>query len=286
MSNLIRDIIWMEGNEAIAALSDIKVVLAVESLESGLEAEVHKIKLSDSSFVLKIWNRTSKPNVELQYKLLKELYFRGLSVSRPLGWGLDKEMNSVLLTSFDGVPIMRVNKPTITTLSKILSEIHRLPIEEIDSSLLRRHEFFSYFYPSIEEHHDIKKILRELVKLCDMKQDRIIHGDFNLGNVLLDDGKYTVIDWTNFQLGDPRYDIAWSVSLMKIYASERWGSIYLQSFLSKNKYTFEEMELYEAIASLRWVLLNRIDDLPKEKDTINRVRNILKNNKYINESLL
>ena len=283
---MIRDIRWMESDEVIATLSNNKVSLTTSPLDSGLEADVHKIKFADFSFVLKIWNRTSKPNVELQFRLLKVLYARGLSVSRPLGWGLDKDMNSVLLTSFDGFPINKVNKSTITILSKILSDIHRLPIEEIDSSLLPRHEFISYFYPLIEEHNDLKILLKELIQLCNMKQDRIIHGDFNLGNVLLADGKYTIIDWTNFQLGDPRYDIAWSVSLMKIYASERLGSMYFQSFLLENPYTFEEMELYEAIACLRWILLNRISDLPKGHDTINRVRNILKNNKYLSDSLL
>jgi len=286
MDNLIRDIGWVERNELIDSISANEDLLTIEPLNSGLEAEVYRIQSAGSSFVLKIWNRTSKPNVELQYKLLKELYSQGIPVSRPLGWGLDKDMNSVLLTSFDGCPVMKVNKPTITMLSKILSDIHMLSIEDMDSSLLRKHDFIRYFYPSIEQHDDIKTLLKELIPRSGMKQDQIIHGDFNLGNVLLAEGKYTIIDWTNAQLGDPRYDIAWSVSLMKIYVSERLGSLYLQSFLSERQYTFEEMELYEAIACLRWVLLNRVADLPKGKDTISRVRNILKNNQYINESFL
>jgi aminoglycoside phosphotransferase (APT) family kinase protein len=38
---------------------------------------------------------------------------------------------------------------------------------------------------------------------------RLIHGDFNLENVLLaDDGTISVIDWSGGAVGDPRYDIA------------------------------------------------------------------------------
>lgn len=283
MNNLIRDINWIERNQVIDSLSDHNAFLTVVPMDSGLEADVIRIFLSDSSVVLKIWNRVSKPNVELQYKLLDALYTRGLSVSQPLGWGLDKEKNPVLLTSFDGAPIMKVNQTLLTTLAKILTEIHRYPKEELDSSLLQRFDFISYFFPAIEDHQDIKNILEQLVKSSGMQQNRLIHGDYNLRNVLIADGKYTIIDWTNGQLGDPRYDIAWSVVLVRIYVGERYASMYRYSFLSDNQYSIEELELYEAIACLRWILLNRITDLPKGKDTFKRVKNILKNNKYLNE---
>jgi aminoglycoside phosphotransferase len=286
MKNLIRDIEWIERSKVIDSLSDLTSSLTVAPLDSGLEAEVTRICKSESSVVLKVWNRTSKPNVEFQYKLLDALYSRGLSVSQPLGWGLDKDMNPVLLTSFDGSPIVKVNQSLLTTLVKILTEIHRIPLEELHASLLQKHDFISYFYPAIEDHLDIRNLLEQLVKSSDMKQDRIIHGDFNLGNILFADGKYTIIDWTNGQLGDPRYDIAWSIVLIRIYVSERYGAVYLSSFLSENQYTVDELELYEAIACLRWILLNRIADLPKGKDTFTRVKNILKNNKYLNENFI
>jgi aminoglycoside phosphotransferase (APT) family kinase protein len=169
---------------------------------------------------------------------------------------------------------------------KILTEIHRFPLEELDVSLLQKHDFISYFYPTIEDHLDIRNLLEQLVKNSGMKQDRIIHGDYNLGNILNADGKYTIIDWTNGQLGDPRYDIAWSIVLMRIYVGDRYGTVYLSSFLAENQFTVDELEIYEAIACLRWILLNRITDLPKGKDTFKRVKNILKNNTFLNENFL
>jgi hypothetical protein len=286
MKNMIRDINWIEGSSVIDYLSDHSASLTAIPLDSGLEAEVTRICIFESSFVLKVWNRTSKPNVEIQYKLLNAFYTRGLSVSQPLGWGLDKNMNPVLLTSFDGSPIVKVNQSLLITFVKMLTEIHRFPLEELDASLLQKHDFIEYFYPVIEDHIDIRNLLEQLVKNSDMKQDRIIHGDFNLGNILNADGKYTVIDWTNGQIGDPRYDIAWSIVLIRIYVGERYGAVYYSSFLSENQYTADELELFQAIACLRWILLNRIADIPKGKDTFTRVKNILKNNTYLNESFL
>jgi Ser/Thr protein kinase RdoA (MazF antagonist) len=286
MKNRIRDIHWIEKSKLVDSLFDQSATLTVVPMNSGLEAEVEKISIPEFCAVLKVWNRTSKPNVELQYKLLDTLHSRGLPVSQPLGWGFDKEMNPVLLTSFDGFPVVKVNPSLLTTLTKLLTEIHRFPVKEFDPALLRKHDFISYFYPAIGDHHDIKNLLEHLVQNSGMKQDKMIHGDFNLRNVLDAGGKYTIIDWTNVQLGDPRYDIAWSVVLMRIYVGQRYGSLYLRSFLSEEPYTMEELELYEAIACLRWILLNRTAELPKGKDTFKRVKNILKSNKYLNEYLL
>ncbi|NOU93272.1 phosphotransferase [Paenibacillus sp. LMG 31456] len=286
MGDPIRDVNWMVKSKEIDSMLEQGSSFTIIPLDSGLEAEVTKICTGESSFVLKVWNRDSNPDVNCQYRLLDVLYNRGLSVSKPFGWGLDKNKNQVLLTSFDGAPINKVNKSKLTILAKILTDIHRFPYEDLDNSTLQKHDFVSYFYPKIEEHQDIKNLLIQLLESANLKQDYLIHGDFNLGNILETEDKYTIIDWTNGQIGDPRYDIAWSIVLMKIYVGERYGSIYLSAYLSQNQYTNEELELFEAIACLRWLLLNRFVGLSKNANTITRVKSILKNNIHLNESLL
>lgn len=286
MNNPIREVNWRDKSKVIDSLSNSSS-LTVVPLDSGLEAEVAKICLDKASFVLKVWNRTSKPNVEGQYKLLKALYSQGISVSEPLGWGMDENENPVLLTSFDGSPVKKVNQSILISLANILSDIHKFPVEGLDGSILHQYDFIDYFYPKIEEHIDIQELLNQLVDRSKIKQDKLIHGDFNLGNILESKGKYTVIDWTNGQLGDPRYDIGWSIVLIRIYVGQRYGDMYHSAFLLvENQYTIEELELFEAIACLRWILLNRIADLPNGKETFTRVRSILKKNIHLNEKLL
>jgi hypothetical protein len=286
MNNPIRDVNWRDKSKAVDSLSEYSSSLTIIPLDSGLEAEVARICLDGTSFVIKIWNKASKPNVEGQFKLLKALYNRGLSVSEPMGWGMDKDGNPVLLTSFDGSPIKKVNQPILISLAKILSDVHKFPLDRLDGSILYKYDFINYFYPRIEEHKDIHTLLNQLVERSKIKQDQLIHGDFNLGNILESEGNYTVIDWTNGQLGDPRYDIAWSIVLIRIYVGQRYGAMYHSACLSENQYTADELELFEAIACLRWILLSRIADLPKGKETFARVRSILKQNIHLNENLL
>ncbi|NRF93933.1 aminoglycoside phosphotransferase family protein [Paenibacillus frigoriresistens] len=286
MGHPITDINWMVKSKVIDSLLEQGSSLTIIPLDSGLEAEVTKICTAETSFVLKVWNRDSKPDVERQYWLLDSLNNRGLSVSKPFGWGLDKYKNQVLLTSFDGSPLNKVNQSKLTKLANMLTTIHRFPLEDLDSSILQKHDFVSYFYPKIEEHQDIQNLLIRLTESANLKQDCLIHGDFNLGNILEAEGKFTMIDWTNGQLGDPRYDIAWSIVLIKIYVGERYGSVYRSAYKSQNQYTNEELELFEAIACLRWLLLNRIVGLPKSSNTITRVKNILKSNLHLNGNLL
>ncbi|OXM12984.1 aminoglycoside phosphotransferase family protein [Paenibacillus herberti] len=282
--NSISEIDWKVKSKVVNTLLENRNKLILVPLDSGLEAEVTKVCLEESCFVLKVWNRSSKPNIEQQFKLLKTLYDEGLPVSQPYGWGLDKEANSVLLMSFNGAAVTKINESKLISLAKILTSIHDFPLNCLEDTLFNKHDFINYFYSEIEEHEDIHLLIKQLVDISHMKQDKLIHGDYNLGNILEIEGRYTIIDWTNGQLGDPRYDIAWSIVLISIYVSQRYGDVYRSAFLSR--YTKEEIELFEAIACLRWVLLNRIAVLPKGKETIARVQNILKNNVHLNETLI
>ncbi|MCM3127534.1 phosphotransferase family protein [Paenibacillus provencensis] len=287
MSNLLFDIRWEEKNDLVDVLCKPSSSPVMTPLEAGLEAEVFQIvpDEEDDSLVLKIWNRDSRPDIRRQYKLLELLHSHGLPVSRPLGWGYDLNGNQVLLTPYDGAPVTRLGAAVVRELAKMLTDLHKLPVEMEYSDLLPKYDFMSYFYPAIDQHEDIKRLLIPLLELADLNHHCVIHGDFNLGNILELEGQYKIIDWTNGQLGDARYDIAWSVIVMRIYAGDRNASVYRAACLSETAYADKELDLFEAIATLRWLLLSRGSDLLKGKDTVKRVRSIFKLNKYLTEDI-
>ncbi|CAM2907236.1 aminoglycoside phosphotransferase family protein [Paenibacillus sediminis] len=286
MNDLILDIIWKEKRNDLQSLLTQDISIDITPLDSGLEGDVFSISTPVSKFVLKVWNRDAKPDISIQYKLLEGLYNQGIAVSKPLGWGVDENNNQVLLTSFDGTPIHKVNKLKLTQIANILTEIHNFQSDTLSGIIIPKYEFVNYFFPGIDEQLDIKELLIQLISSSRMEQNCLIHGDYNLGNILESDGKITIIDWTNIQLGDPRYDIAWSIILIWIYVSERYSSTYRSVFLAKNNYTEDELEQFEAIACLRWIMLNRIANLPKWANTISTVRAILEKNKYLSPKLL
>lgn len=285
MNDLIDNIIWKENSTDFQPLLLQAALVNITPLDSGLEADVFKISTPESELVLKIWNRDSRPDVSLQYKLLESLHHRGIAVSRPLGWGVDENSNQVLLTSYDGTSIRKVNKLKLTEMANMLTEIHESPVETLAGVKVPRYDFVNYFFSGIDGQPDIKELLIQLVDSAGMEQNCLIHGDYHLRNILESDGKYTIIDWTNVQLGDPRYDIAWSIILTWIYVSEEYSSIYRSALLTRSNYTKDELERFEAIAFLRWIMLNRTSNLPQNPSTVSRVRTILMKNKYLDERM-
>jgi Ser/Thr protein kinase RdoA (MazF antagonist) len=287
MNNLIGNIDWTEKAEGIEALSALSDALIITPLAPGLEAEVFKITTDNSSYVLKVWSKSSKPDVQYQYQLLNALFVRGISVSEPLGWGIDRQSNKVLLTPFDGTPIVNVNPQMLTELAHILSQIHKTPIADLEESHIRKYDFVDYFYGGIGEFPVLLDALTPLVERISAKQESMIHGDYNLGNILeAANSKFTIIDWTNGQLGDPRYDLAWASLLLRIYTSERYYSLFVSAYLLENPLAQEQLEVFDAIACIRWILLNRTFGLPKRANTIARVKSIIKSSPYLDEHFL
>lgn len=85
MATPISIVDWVEKSEILDRLLNQEDILTVHPLEHGLEAEVMQISSAQESFVLKIWNKSSKPDIRFQYRLLSVLFESGLPVSNPVG---------------------------------------------------------------------------------------------------------------------------------------------------------------------------------------------------------
>ncbi|MDQ0192785.1 aminoglycoside phosphotransferase (APT) family kinase protein [Paenibacillus wynnii] len=274
---------WVEKNEKLDELLNQVNTLTTHSMDHGFEAEVMKISSDKESFVLKVWNKGSRPDISFQFHLLNVLSERGLSVSKPVGWGINPNADEVLLTTFDGMPVLKVNEKKMIDIAKILSRIHQIPVDEIGDIHFPKNDFIDYFFPGVREHDDLSSVLFSLVPIIPIQQDRIIHGDFHVGNILEENDRYTVIDWTNGQLGDSRYDFAWALTLQSIYISERYAHVFRSAYLLENDIEQKELEVFEALACLRWILLNRNGGVPKRPNTIERVKGLITNNSFLKE---
>ncbi|HET7628239.1 MAG TPA: aminoglycoside phosphotransferase family protein [Bacillales bacterium] len=269
-------------NDFLAEIKDVQLA----PLDAGLEAEVMKVDVEGARFVLKIWNKGSKPDVWFQYCLLQTLNESGIAVSKSYGYGYDEAGNAVLLTSFDGVPIEDDVEGALVKLAEILAKIHAFPVASCKDFSLPRYDFIDYFYPQHERFSDLNRVLEQLVNSAKIKQTSLIHGDFHLNNVLEKDGRFTVIDWTNGQLGDPRYDLAWAYVLIRIYFGKKQQAVFLSEYKKHLSFPLETLERFEALACLRWLLLDRIADMPKQEDTYAQVKQLLQANRYLSLNLL
>jgi Ser/Thr protein kinase RdoA (MazF antagonist) len=283
LGNPIGVVDWIEKNEIIDGLLAQEDTLTTLPMDHGLEAEVMKISSDEESFVLKVWSKSSKPDVSSQFHLLNALFEQGIPVSKPVGWGINPNADKVLLTTFDGSPVLKVNKKKMTDIANILLRIHQTHVVEIKNIHIPRYDFIDYFFSGAREHPDLYHELVHLVPMIQMKQEQLIHGDFHLANIVEESGLYTVIDWTNWQLGDPRYDFAWSLTLIKIYISDRYADVFRSAYLLGNNIQQEELEVFEALACLRWILLHRKSGTPKGPNTIEKVKSLITNNPFLKE---
>ncbi|TBL67988.1 phosphotransferase family protein [Paenibacillus thalictri] len=279
-------ITWHETTPNLKNLITSGAELTFSPLSPGLEADVAKITQGERHFVLKVWNQRSKPDVLRQYRLLDALHHRGIRVSEPIGYGRTETGDDVLLTRYHGTTITKVNPSIFKKMAAVLADIHRLSPDGLEGGILAKYDFVGYFFSGIEAFPAMKEELIRLVASADIKQDRIIHGDFNLGNILEENGQYTIIDWTNGQLGDPRYDLSWACLLLRIYLSESKSLTFLYKYQEEVSVAAEELEIFEALACLRWLLLDRIAGVPKHADTMKKVRKIVRDNHFLNENVL
>lgn len=218
MNNILSNVRWKDRSTECELLLGNAGEAVITPLKGGLEAEVYKVTMPDTELVFKIWNRDSRPDISLQYKVLEQMYRHGCAVSQPYAWGLDPEDNQVLLTSFDGVPLKEANPSILTAIAENLLDIHNLPGESLTRINVPAYDFADYFFPEWGGQPEIRRLALGLADKAGITSHHLIHGDYHAGNILEAAGSYTIIDWTNVQLGDPRYDIAWSILILRIYA--------------------------------------------------------------------
>jgi len=82
-----------------------------------------------------------------------------------------------------------------------------------------------------------------------------VHQDFHPGNILVsvNDGA-TVIDWTGFDVTDPRFDLAWTLVLAHAYGWPGSRNQILQGYERNAGKPVEEIETFEVIACARRLL--------------------------------
>lgn len=283
MANILHTIQWNEQDDSLHTLLQPAYEITEHPLDQGFEAQVIKLSYAEGDLVLKIWNQQAKPDVRAQYQLLQFLFVKGIAVSKPIGWGMLHNEDQVLLTTFDGTALIKMNKNKIIQTATLLSAIHHVEITESEYALLPKYDFVDYFFPDITMYTDISDILYQVMPMITLEQNRVIHGDFHLGNILTAENRYTVIDWTNGQLGDARYDAVWSMTLQKIYISERYAEVFRDAYLAEHPIAEKELQLFEALACLRWILLARQGGITVQPQAQQNIKQVIANNPLLAE---
>lgn len=98
-----------------------------------------------------------------------------------------------------------------------------------------------------------------LIEWLEARQDQVpshrltpIHWDFHPANVLVrDDGSAVVIDWTQFDVSDPRFDLAWTLLLVGSIEGAAWRERILREYERLAGISVEQLEFFDVAACCR-----------------------------------
>ena len=80
----------------------------------------------------------------------------------------------------------------------------------------------------------------------------LVHGDFHLHNVIVrDDGTLVVIDWTGTHLSDYRFDLGWTLLLLRTQHSESLATMLLEEYERLACHRIEQLDFFEAMACFK-----------------------------------
>jgi aminoglycoside phosphotransferase (APT) family kinase protein len=142
----------------------------------------------------------------------------------------------IIMEKIDGRPLWPIinqspdgeKQALLTTFCELMVELHKLDWRPHVSDVSRFdtgdpyifvNRYLDFFRPFFERFPmpgftPVMAWMDERRHLVPCERPAPIHQDFHPNNVLLrDDGKASVIDWTQIEISDPRFDVAWTLIL-------------------------------------------------------------------------
>lgn len=208
---------------------------------------------------------------------LRAAFAAGVPVAEPL-W-LTEDGNAIVMRRLAGEAIgprilrqdrfAAAREGLLAELAIALAAIHSLPLAELPAAERRKGaagaiddiaaELWSYDDP----HPALELGIRWLRRRLPAKRPAaVVHGDFRLGNMLVDErGLVAVLDWELVHIGDPVEDLGWLCSRAWRYGQEDRPAAGLGSreeLLAAYRaagggvVSLEDLRFWEGVAALRW----------------------------------
>ncbi|HEY3281914.1 MAG TPA: phosphotransferase [Armatimonadota bacterium] len=253
--------------------------------DSGWETDVYLLDYdagparprSRHSAALRVFpNPEAGPRAEREAAVLEGLSRAGYPVPRLLGWGGAEPplgLPFVLMERVDGSS-MRVaidsaededRGALVTLFCRLLFDLHRLPWERFcpqcaevpQDGILSELETSRASLKRLPSGPG-EEVLRVLswfeAHARDVKPGGLsaTHGDYHPDNILLTSaGEPRVIDWSNFAVKDPRFDLGWTILLVSSYGHPEAREIVLREYQRLSGEQVEDIEYFEAFGAAR-----------------------------------
>jgi aminoglycoside phosphotransferase (APT) family kinase protein len=79
-----------------------------------------------------------------------------------------------------------------------------------------------------------------------------VHQDFHANNVFLcSDGRWAVMDWTQFAVSDYRIDLCWTLLIMGDFGNPEWRKQILRAYASHSNQPMEQIDYFGVIVIMK-----------------------------------
>jgi aminoglycoside phosphotransferase (APT) family kinase protein len=211
--------------------------------------------------------------LEHEFEVLRAAHEAGVKVPEPIAYlGEVEGREAFVMERVHGETIGRriVKQPPPgldVQLAEELTKIHAIPPERLP--FLEQGDAIARFYDeldSVGEPHPAIELGLLWVKerLADDRERVVVHGDWRLGNVAVDEhGLVAVLDWEFAHLADPVEDLAWPLVRAWRFGADdlRLGGIapperYLERYaeLTGREVTPDELLVWEVFGNVKWAI--------------------------------
>lgn len=242
----------------------------MEYIESGEE--------NYEDLILRIYQGNSPEQKAIrEFQGMKNLYHAGYPVPKVMILASENSPFGkpiVIMEKINGQIMGRVfsestdekKKELIALFCKMFVHLHSLDWRSFVSvpsffKNVREYKLFDLWLEMGEKH--IKNLkAEEYIPILDWLKERrlqvtceypsVIHYDYHPYNIILgDDGKAYVIDWTNIDVADYRFDLAWTILLTSAYGNPEAREIIINNYEEISGKKTQKIEIFEVAAALR-----------------------------------
>lgn len=241
----------------------------VTELAGGWESDIFRFSLTHSGgpedLVLRRYsgdNGAAKAGHE--FRGMAKLHALGYPVPRVLAAEPDASVVGQPFMVMDWIPGTAdrswrqvVDGPDLTDFVRLQTDLHHLPWRPFtdddapgaDHTIAMWRQLFELF--SDLEFGEALDWLSDRVGGVAPLEPAVIHWDFHVGNVLVDEGGTThVVDWTQIAVTDRRFDVAWSELLIEMAVDSAAASRFRAEY-ERQSAPLPDMPFFETAAALK-----------------------------------
>lgn len=187
----------------------------IKPVSGGNDTAIWRVRVKDRDFALRVFRPEQEGTLLYEAAAMSAAAHSGATVPSVHARGIVDGRPAMLISWCEGAPMLQAvvgNPQSARSLGSEFGRMHaRLHRVAAPPALRERRSNVLGWYG------DVDPAVLERLQAMNLRTDVLLHMDYHPLNVMAHNGAVAgVIDWTNAHAGDPRLDVARSVTILRI----------------------------------------------------------------------